>query len=93
MRLALGDAAPFYRDAPEALEPKASGTRTMQLFMEETLPRAPEATQSLAGDMIMMILSAVGKHISEAPRTSVEVATYTDAVADMLCAYLERLGH
>jgi AcrR family transcriptional regulator len=91
MRLALGDAAPFYRDAPEAEEPRASGKRTMRLFMAEALPRAPEATRGLAGDVIMMTLSAVGKHISEAHRTSAEIETYASAVADMLCAYLESL--
>ncbi len=32
MRLALNDAAPFYRDAPEAKEAKASGPRTVQIF-------------------------------------------------------------
>jgi AcrR family transcriptional regulator len=91
MRLALGDAAPFYRDAPEAQEPRTSGTRTMQLFMEEALPRAPEATRDLVGDVMMTTLSAVGKHISEAPRTSAEIETYANAVADMLCAYFEGL--
>jgi AcrR family transcriptional regulator len=91
MRLALGDAAPFYRDAPEAQEPRASGTRTVQLFMEEALPQAPEATRGLAGDVVMMTLSAVGKYISESHRTSAEIETYSSAVADMLCAYLESL--
>jgi len=91
MRQALGDAAPFYRDAPEAREPRAAGPRTMQLFVAEVLPQAPEATRGLAGDVIMMTLSAVGKHISETPRTSAGIYTYANAVADMLCAYLERL--
>ena len=91
MRLALGDAAPFYRDAPEAQEPRAAGMRTVQLFMEEVLPRAPEATRGLAGDVVMMTLSALGKRISEGPRTSAEIETYANAVADMLCAYLEGL--
>lgn len=91
MRLALGDAAPFYRDAPEAQEPRTSGTRTMQLFMEEALPRAPEATRDLVGDVMMTTLSAVGKHISEAPRTAAAIETYANAVADMLCAYFEGL--
>lgn len=91
MRQALGDAAPFYRDAPEAQEPRASGTRTVRLFMEEVLPQAPEATRELAGDMIMMTLGAVGKRISETPRAPAEIETYANAVADMLCAYLEGL--
>jgi AcrR family transcriptional regulator len=89
MRMALGDAAPF--DAPEAQEPRASGTRTVQLFVEEALPRAPEATRGVAGDVIMMTLSGVGKHISEAHRTTGEIETYANAIADMLCAYLDGL--
>ena len=38
MRVALNDAAPLYRDAPEAREARASGDRTMQVFMREALP-------------------------------------------------------
>lgn len=91
MRLALGDAAPLYRDAPEAQAPKAAGARAMKLFMAEALPRAPEAARGLAGDLIMMTLSAVGKRISEEPRDSVAIEAYANALADMLCAYLERL--
>jgi len=91
MRQALGDAAPFYRDAPEARELRAAGTRTVQLFIAEALPQAPEATRGLAGDVVMMTLSAVGKHISQTPRTSAAIETYANAVADMLCVYLERL--
>jgi hypothetical protein len=59
--------------------------------MEEVLPQAPGAARGLIGDVIMMTLGAVGKRISEAPRTSAEIETYADAVADMLCAYLEGL--
>jgi AcrR family transcriptional regulator len=39
MRVALNDAAPLYRDAPEAREARASGGRTMQAFMREACPR------------------------------------------------------
>ena len=90
MRVALGDAAPLYRNAPEAQEPRVSGTRTVQLFMQEALPAASEATRSLAGDIIMM-LGEVGKRISEEPRTSAEIDIYADAMANMFCAYLDHL--
>ena len=43
IRVALNDAAPLYRDAPEAQEARASGDRTVQVFMQEALPRASEA--------------------------------------------------
>ena len=91
MRVALNDAAPLYRDAPEAQEAKASGDRTVQVFMQEVLPGASEATRALAGDLITTTLSNVGKHFSESPRTPAEIETYAEAIADMFCAYLEGL--
>src|SRR5262249_31726042 len=50
MRVALNDAAPLYRDAPEAQEARASGDYTVQVFMREVLPEAPESTRALAAD-------------------------------------------
>ena len=93
VRVALNDAAPLYRDAPEAHEARASGERTVQTFLREALPEAPEAVRALAGDLIKTTLSAVGKDFSESPRTPAEIETYADAMADMFCAYLRSLGH
>src|ERR1700734_4514585 len=70
MRVALNDAVPLYRDAPEAQEAKASGDRTVQGFLREVLPAASDAVRAAAGDLIKQTLSAVGKHFSETPRTS-----------------------
>jgi AcrR family transcriptional regulator len=92
MRVALNDAAPLYRDAPEAREAKASGDRTMQVFMREALPKALEATRALAANLITKTLSKVGKHFSESPRSPAEIETYAQAMADMFCAYLESLA-
>ena len=88
MRVALNDAAPLYRDAPEAQEARASGERTVQAFMREALPGASEAARRLAGDLITTTLSEVGKQFSESPRTPAEISAYADAMADMFCAYL-----
>jgi AcrR family transcriptional regulator len=93
MRVALNDAAPLYRDAPEAREARAAGDRTVQVFMQEALPEASEATRALAGELITTTLSVVGKRFSETPRTSTEIEAYADAMADMFCAYLRALGH
>lgn len=93
VRVALDDAAPLYRDAPEAKEVKASGDRIVQVFMREALPDVSEATRDLAGDLITTTLSAVGKQFSETPRTSAEIEAYADAMADMFCAYLKSLKH
>lgn len=92
-RMALSDAAGLYRDAPEAQEARASGDRTIQVFMEEVLPDASEETRTVAGDLITSTLSAVGKQFSESPRTPSEIEAYADAMADMFCAYLRGLEH
>ncbi|KEC73542.1 UNVERIFIED_ORG: AcrR family transcriptional regulator [Rhizobium esperanzae] len=91
MRVALHDAAPLYRDAPEAQAARASADRIMELFMQEALPGVPEATRALAGDLIVTTLATVGKQFSEAPRSLDEIGTYAEAMADMICAYLEGL--
>jgi AcrR family transcriptional regulator len=91
VRVALDDAAPLYRDAPEARAARASGERTVQVFMREALPRASSATRAIAADLIKTTLSQVGKHFSETPRTAAEIEAYAGAMADMFCAYLKSL--
>ncbi|MGC3028314.1 TetR family transcriptional regulator [Burkholderia sp. DN3021] len=93
MRIALDDAAPLYRDAPEAQEAKAAGNRIFQAFMREALPDAPDATRALACDLITTTLATAGKAFSESERTPVEIDAYSAAMGDMFCAYLERLAH
>lgn len=92
LRVALSDAAPLYRDAPEAQETRASADLAVQVFMQEVLPETPEATRALAADLMTTTLSTVGKHFSESPRTSAEIKAYADAMADMFCAYLRAIG-
>ncbi|WP_310083709.1 TetR family transcriptional regulator [Caulobacter sp. BE254] len=92
MRVALNDAAPLYRDAPEAHDAKAAGADIVQGFLREVLPAASETRRALAGDLIKATLSQVGKAFSETPRTQAEIAAYSDAMADMFEAYLRGLG-
>ncbi|HEI8670724.1 TPA: TetR family transcriptional regulator [Serratia marcescens] len=92
MRVALNDAAPLYRDAPEAQAVKAAGKDIVQVFMCEALPGVPQVTRRLAGDLIVGTLGAAGKQFSETPRTDTEIAAYADAMADMFCAYLADLN-
>ncbi|MBR0712829.1 TetR family transcriptional regulator [Bradyrhizobium liaoningense] len=88
MRGALDDAAPLYRDAPEARAARASGDRIVCAFMQDALPKASTATRTLAGDLIKTTLAEVGKRFSESQRTPAEIKAYADAMADMFCAYL-----
>jgi len=91
IRVALADAAPLYRDAPEAKEERAKGHRMFKAFIREVLPHAPARRRALAADLVMRTLSAVGKDFSEAARTAREIQAYSTALADMLCAYLVNL--
>ncbi|WP_431227624.1 TetR family transcriptional regulator [Burkholderia contaminans] len=93
MRIALDDAAPLYRNAPEAHEAKAAGNRIFQTFMREALPDAPAATRELACDLIVTTLTAAGKAFSESERSPDEIDAYSNAMADMFRAYLDHLAH
>lgn len=93
VRTALGDAAPLYRDAPEADAARASGSLVIRDFLGEALPDADELTVALAADLIEATLTQVGSSYSEAQRTDEEIAAYADAMADMFCAYLARLSN
>jgi AcrR family transcriptional regulator len=92
IRVALSDAAPLYRDAPEAQDARAAGEGIVAVFMREALPKASDATRTLAGELITTTLSEVGKNFSEEARSEAEIAAYSDAMADMFCAYLARLA-
>jgi AcrR family transcriptional regulator len=91
IRTALSDAAPLYRDAPEAIEAKKENAQIFRTFLREALPGVADDVRLLAGDLIKMTLSEVGSSFSETPRTEAEIAAWSEALADMLCAYLERL--
>ncbi|MDL5602028.1 TetR family transcriptional regulator [Bacillus subtilis] len=91
MRGALNDAAPLYRDAPEAHEVRAAGKRTFEVFMAELLPQASESSRTQACDLILATLSSVGKDFSLSPRTDEEITARAEAMADMFRAYLVSL--
>src|SRR5690349_12444803 len=84
MRVALNDAAPLYRDAPEALAVRASAERSMKMFMQEALPQVPEAKRALAGRLMKTTLREVGKHLSESTRTAAGIEACGDAMTDMV---------
>lgn len=91
MRGALSDAAPLYRDAPEAHEVRAAGKRTFEAFMVELLPEAGEPSRSQACELILATLSSVGKDFSLSPRTGEEITARADAMADMFRSYVVSL--
>lgn len=92
LRMALHDTAPLYRDAPEALAVRASGGKTLQAFVAQVLPDLEPAQRVVVTDLLQSTLDLVGKRFSGQPRSQQEIAVQADAMADMFCAYLRRLG-
>jgi len=92
MRGALDDAAPLYRNAPEALEVREAGRQIFRDFMRELLPDASDATRQLAHDLIQSTLSCAGKDFSSTPRTPEAISVYAGGMADMFSAYLTALN-
>ncbi|HSD86958.1 MAG TPA: TetR family transcriptional regulator [Kofleriaceae bacterium] len=92
MRTALDDAAPLYRDSPEAKRLKAASANTLSAFMREVLPRASDKTRALATELIKTTMGQAGKVFSETARRPAEIVAYADAMSDMFSAYLRSLG-
>jgi AcrR family transcriptional regulator len=92
VRLALGDAAPLYRDAPEATAAREGGSTVIRAFMNEALPSTEPAMRLLAADLVETTLTKVGSSFSATERSPAEITLYADAMADMFCAYVARLA-
>lgn len=90
LRVALGDAAPSYRKAPEVKDHRKAGRERGQRFMAELLPQASPKERRFVTDVVMTTMSVVGKKVSEQSRSRAEVEAWSREVAGMLCAYLSR---
>jgi AcrR family transcriptional regulator len=91
LRVALCDAAPHYRDAPETVAHRKAGLRRVLSFMKETIPGVPGRTRTFVADLVMTSMSAVGKKISEEGRPRAEVDALAMAKSEMYCAYMDRV--
>ncbi len=92
LRVALADAAPLYRDAPETEAHRKAGRRHVMLFMREALPNATPRERSAAADIMVMSMGAVGAQVSEEGRPAAEIERLASAMGDMFAAYLDRLN-
>ena len=91
MRRALDEAAPAYRDAPEAAAPTLASTLAFQGFLREALPNLAEPNLQVAGRMIAMTLGEIGERLSEEAWSDGALQGHVAALADMLCAYFDSL--
>ena len=88
LRVALSDAAPLYRHAPEALKHRSAAQTQVIAFMAEALPRAVQAQREFCADLLLTTMSAVGKAVSEQGRSPNNVDAFAMALGDMFCGYL-----
>jgi AcrR family transcriptional regulator len=92
LRVALKDAAPLYRDAPETREHRKEGRQRSLAFIREILPDVPPRERAFVVDMVMTAMSAIGKTVSEEGYSRAEVDRFATATGDMFCAYLQQLA-
>jgi AcrR family transcriptional regulator len=91
IRTALADAAPLFRDAPEAATYRHAAFRRFLAFWREALPGVTPKQRRQAVEIVMMIVEAAGKRVSEDRRSFADVDAYAQALGDMVCAYLGQL--
>jgi AcrR family transcriptional regulator len=91
LRLALADAAPAYRDAPETHTHRARGRKLKHALVLAAAPRATAAQRAFAGDPIFATMTSLGKHVSERRPSRATVDRWADAVSTMLMSYLSQL--
>jgi AcrR family transcriptional regulator len=92
LRLALDDAAPSYRDAPESRAGRRRSGQIVSAFVVAAAPRASARQRTFAAELIFTTMTALGQQVSERRPTRAEVDRWADAVADMLSAYLAQLA-
>ena len=85
----MEEAAPLYREAPEARAHSEESRRLMERFMSDALPRATPRDRAFAADLIGTVMSSAGKAISSQSRSRAQVDELAAAVGEMFCLYLK----
>jgi AcrR family transcriptional regulator len=88
LRRALGDAAPLYRDWPQARERRERGLPMLAALIDAAAPGLTPRRRAFAVDFYVTAMTAIGKQVSEEERTPAEVDAWATATADMFLGYL-----
>jgi len=92
LRIALGDAAPTYRKAPEVKAHRKEGRERSQRFLAELLPNLAPKERRFVADVVMTTMSVIGKKVSEQSRSRAEVEAWAQAMGEMFSVYLSSLA-
>jgi AcrR family transcriptional regulator len=91
LRLALADAAPVYRDAPQSKAQRDRSHQVVGAFVSAAAPRASPAQRRFATELMFETMAALGQQLSERQPSRAELYRWADASAEMLMAYLGQL--
>jgi AcrR family transcriptional regulator len=89
LRRALGDAAPLYRDAPQAQAHRKRGMPALAALIGEAAPGLSPRRRTFVVELYIATMKSMGKHVSEADRTPAQVDAWAEATSDMFLAYLQ----
>ncbi|MBO1272223.1 TetR family transcriptional regulator [Shewanella sp. 4t3-1-2LB] len=89
IRKALGDASPFYRNAPEFAVAKSDTKINLVQFISEFLPDASDETLVFVEDLLLRVVTSFGKQFSEESKTDADIKRYSAALANMLAMQIE----
>lgn len=92
VRDALHEAAPGFIDAREARAASAAAHQAIARLLDEALAARPEPERALASALVVETLGHIGQRLSLATYTAPEAEAMADELADMLCAYIERVA-
>lgn len=86
MRSALDDAAPLYRDAPEAKAAREGAEQALAAFIAEVAPAADAGERSARAGLIATALGSVGKRVSSTAMNDSEQKAWVEGLSRMLWA-------
>lgn len=91
LRRALDDASPAFRDSPEAHAQQRAADQQAIAFFREALPRHRPAEVAFLAQFFTLALAAIAERATDRARAPGELARWTAATADLLCAHFERV--
>jgi AcrR family transcriptional regulator len=89
LRRALADAAPLYRDAPQAQAQRDRALPLLDALIAEVAPGLGTRQRAFASELYIALMSALGEHVSEQAESRAEVDRWSAASADMFLAWLK----
>lgn len=92
LRVALDDAAPLWRDAPETRARRKRSGRIVSAFLAAAAPRATPRQRAFAAELLFATVTSLGREISEREPSRARVDAWAESVSDMLLAYLAQLA-